>query len=403
MASKTELLRFLDARVFNPILKASPGSYKESERKALEDVQSSTKSEKQRFHAYRNAQEAIDNYKSDLHSETAKRINAELKRLKLPSLPSVRREFLEMAEPKAQAKRQTRPKTRTGPTRIGYSTTRSSPSRRVTRSRSRYSSSGMAYLREMPVQSLNAGTLKRAGLRAASMLAQAGDGGVVEDQVFAHAHQPLFANQDLEQRAGARRFHAGFGEHLAHRRHGQPGLLEGALDGRLRLLLVLLEHQPVRAQAHGLALGDEVARVRQQRVQQEGAAACRAAPAWECRAAAGSSGGTRARRARARSRADCHHAVIRQPRLRLLQQHEARRRRPRLRFRARASRCAPPARRSSCRAAIPVTSSAIAARGVRRCQRVQALRHVGSLAVAHAAGVHHRAAADGDDRAKTCG
>lgn len=113
MASKTELLRFLDARVFNPILKANPGSYKESDRKALDDVQGSTKSEKQRFHGYRNAQEVIDNYKSDLNSETAKRINAELKRLKLPSLPSVRREFLEMAEPKAQAKRQTRPKTRT--------------------------------------------------------------------------------------------------------------------------------------------------------------------------------------------------------------------------------------------------------------------------------------------------
>ncbi len=45
---------------------------------------------------------------------------------------------------------------------LRYSTTRESPSRRVTRSRSRNSRSGMAYLREIPVQSLNSGTAKRA-------------------------------------------------------------------------------------------------------------------------------------------------------------------------------------------------------------------------------------------------
>lgn len=38
-----------------------------------------------------------------------------------------------------------------------YSITRSSPTRRVTRSRSRYSSSGIAYFRVMPVSSLNTG------------------------------------------------------------------------------------------------------------------------------------------------------------------------------------------------------------------------------------------------------
>ncbi len=57
MAGKTELLRFLDQRVFNPILKAKPRDYNESQRGALADVQGSTKSEKARFHGYRNAQE----------------------------------------------------------------------------------------------------------------------------------------------------------------------------------------------------------------------------------------------------------------------------------------------------------------------------------------------------------
>jgi hypothetical protein len=106
MASKRELLRFLDSRVFNPILKAKPEDYKESDRKALADVQGSTGSEQERFHGYKDTAEIVSNFKRDLHSETAKRINPELRRLKLPSLPSVKDEFLEMTG-------EGKPKTRT--------------------------------------------------------------------------------------------------------------------------------------------------------------------------------------------------------------------------------------------------------------------------------------------------
>src|SRR5262249_52305870 len=42
--------------------------------------------------------------------------------------------------------------------RVGYRISRASPARRVTRWWSRYSSSGIAYLREIPVKSLNAPT-----------------------------------------------------------------------------------------------------------------------------------------------------------------------------------------------------------------------------------------------------
>src|SRR5438046_2721327 len=98
MASKKKLLGFLDSRVFNPILRARKDDYKESQHKALADVQSSTKSEKQRFRGYGSAQEIRENYMSDLHSEAAKRINRELKRLKLPSLPEVKSEFLAIAD-----------------------------------------------------------------------------------------------------------------------------------------------------------------------------------------------------------------------------------------------------------------------------------------------------------------
>jgi hypothetical protein len=97
MANKKELLRFLDGRVFNPILKTSPDHYGEADRRKLKDVQDRTRSEKERFHHYSSAREIVDNYKSDLHSSTAKRVNSELQKLKLPTLPSVEDDFLKRA------------------------------------------------------------------------------------------------------------------------------------------------------------------------------------------------------------------------------------------------------------------------------------------------------------------
>jgi hypothetical protein len=93
MASKQDLLNFLDRRVFNPILHASPDDYSEADQKKLKDVQDRTRSEKEGFHNYANAAEIVENYKRDLHSSTAKRVNSELEHLKLPTLPSVKDEF----------------------------------------------------------------------------------------------------------------------------------------------------------------------------------------------------------------------------------------------------------------------------------------------------------------------
>ncbi len=97
MASKQELLHFLDKHVFDPILHASPDHYSQADRKKLKDVQDRTQSEKERFHHYGSAAEIVENYKRDLHSSTAKRVNTELEHLKLPTLPSVKDEFLKHA------------------------------------------------------------------------------------------------------------------------------------------------------------------------------------------------------------------------------------------------------------------------------------------------------------------
>jgi hypothetical protein len=97
MPNKQELLHFLDQHVFNPILKATDNGRSEADKPKLKDVQDRTRSERERFHHYSSAKEIIDNYKSDLHSKTAHRVNRELEALHLPTLPSVKDEFLKAA------------------------------------------------------------------------------------------------------------------------------------------------------------------------------------------------------------------------------------------------------------------------------------------------------------------
>jgi hypothetical protein len=98
MANKQELIHFLEQRVFNPILRAKPDDYSERDRAALEHVQKSTASEKNRYHHYGSADEVVINFKRDLHSAPAKKIDSELSRLKLPCLPDVKDEFLKLTE-----------------------------------------------------------------------------------------------------------------------------------------------------------------------------------------------------------------------------------------------------------------------------------------------------------------
>jgi len=97
MPNKQQLLSFLNHHVFDPILHATPGKYSEADQKKLKDVQDRTKSEKERFAHYGSAREIVENYKRDLHSGAAKRVNSELQKLKLPTLPSVKEEFLKVA------------------------------------------------------------------------------------------------------------------------------------------------------------------------------------------------------------------------------------------------------------------------------------------------------------------
>lgn len=93
MASKQELVQFLDQHVFDPILRASEDKYQGKKRDDLKYVQDRTRSEKERYHKYGSAEEVIRMYKDDLNSENAKPVNSKLRELGLPRLADVREEF----------------------------------------------------------------------------------------------------------------------------------------------------------------------------------------------------------------------------------------------------------------------------------------------------------------------
>lgn len=96
---RKQLLDFIDDKAFNPIIKANPNKYKEEDKKKLEDIQRKTKNEQKQFHNdYKTAKEVKNGYLSDVRSEAAKKINDELKKLKLPTLPDLKKDFMELCD-----------------------------------------------------------------------------------------------------------------------------------------------------------------------------------------------------------------------------------------------------------------------------------------------------------------
>jgi hypothetical protein len=98
--AREKLVRFLDRRAFEPVLRASPDDYaSEADRKALEDVKERTVAEQKRYRqTYRTAEEVRTNFVRDLSSEPAKKVHAELRRLNLPALPDLEDEFLDLCD-----------------------------------------------------------------------------------------------------------------------------------------------------------------------------------------------------------------------------------------------------------------------------------------------------------------
>ena len=96
---REELLKFLNQKVFDPILRALPEDYESEDlKKKLSNVKRHTESEKHLFHEFQTAEEVKKNYLANMDFRTAKKIDHELDELKLPSLPKVKDEFLGLCE-----------------------------------------------------------------------------------------------------------------------------------------------------------------------------------------------------------------------------------------------------------------------------------------------------------------
>ncbi len=95
--AKQKLVDFLQERAFDPVVGADADDYPEDQRGKLRHVQASTHSEIERFRNYDSAQDVVVNYKRDLHSEPAKKIDRELDELALPKLSDFRQEFEDLA------------------------------------------------------------------------------------------------------------------------------------------------------------------------------------------------------------------------------------------------------------------------------------------------------------------
>jgi Tfp pilus assembly protein PilO len=96
---REELLKFLNQKVFDPILRALPEDYESQDlKRKLNDVKTRTESEKHLFHEFQTAEEVKKNYLADLDFRIDRKIDHELDELKLPSLPKVKDEFLRLCE-----------------------------------------------------------------------------------------------------------------------------------------------------------------------------------------------------------------------------------------------------------------------------------------------------------------
>jgi hypothetical protein len=93
MEKKRELLELVERKAFDPVMRAKSDGRSEAEKKKLEHVKRATQAEIDRYRGYGSAEELVTNFKRDLSSGAAKKVHAELRSLKLPTIEDIRDEF----------------------------------------------------------------------------------------------------------------------------------------------------------------------------------------------------------------------------------------------------------------------------------------------------------------------
>ena len=93
--NREELVKFIDSKAFDSILKASPERFSKQDREKFEYVKKKTENEKKKFHDdYTTARDVKDNYLDNVRSDAAGKINKDLEHLGLPTLPRLKDEFM---------------------------------------------------------------------------------------------------------------------------------------------------------------------------------------------------------------------------------------------------------------------------------------------------------------------
>ncbi|MDA8387233.1 MAG: hypothetical protein M0Z58_01050 [Nitrospiraceae bacterium] len=99
---REQLIEFLDEKLFDPILRASPDDYESQDsRKKLHDVKKHIEKEKLRFRdrdAYPAAADIKKSILLDLQSKTGEKMGHDLDQLDLPRLTGIKDEFLKLCD-----------------------------------------------------------------------------------------------------------------------------------------------------------------------------------------------------------------------------------------------------------------------------------------------------------------
>jgi hypothetical protein len=97
---KADLLSFLDRRAFCPILESDPANYSEDDRAVLLDLQSRVRLARERYHSSEvgSAEDVCAQFLHDLMTAEQRNLGRTLERLRLPSLPDLKGEFLGLCE-----------------------------------------------------------------------------------------------------------------------------------------------------------------------------------------------------------------------------------------------------------------------------------------------------------------
>lgn len=97
---REKLIKFLDQRAFDPILKTSEQQYEtEKQKSKLREVKARTKRDKRRYHEEHRTAEAVRNaFMVDIDSTETQQAARDLEHLDLPRLPDLREDFLKLCD-----------------------------------------------------------------------------------------------------------------------------------------------------------------------------------------------------------------------------------------------------------------------------------------------------------------